>query len=119
MIDAIIFRTENQRKRIMLELMARSCMRVGEVLKLAPKDIEGRKIIIRNPKRCQDIPDNLCRCQIDCHKGGEIVGADIRRMIFEETQPHMLPDQKPHWKSFLKYCFARQPFDHSNVSRKN
>ena len=50
MIDEIIFRTENQRKRIMLELMARSCMRVSEVLKLAPKDIEGRKIIIRNPK---------------------------------------------------------------------
>ena len=49
MVDEIIFRTENQRNRIMLELMARSCMRVGEVLKLTPKDIEDRKIIIRNP----------------------------------------------------------------------
>ena len=29
----------------MLGLMARSCMRVGEVLKLTPKDIENRKII--------------------------------------------------------------------------
>lgn len=30
--------------------MARGCMRVGEVLKLIPKDIEDRKIIIRDPK---------------------------------------------------------------------
>ena len=34
----------------MLELMTRGCMRVGEVLKLTPKDIEDRKIIIRDPK---------------------------------------------------------------------
>ena len=50
LVDEIIFRTANQRNRIMLELMARSCMRVGEVLKLTPKDIEDRKIIISNPK---------------------------------------------------------------------
>jgi integrase/recombinase XerD len=30
--------------------MARACMRVGEVLKLRPKDIEDRKAIIRDPK---------------------------------------------------------------------
>ena len=30
--------------------MARSGMRVGEVLKLTPKDIEDRKVIIRDPK---------------------------------------------------------------------
>ena len=34
----------------MFELMARGCMRVGEVLKLTPKDIEDRKAIIRDPK---------------------------------------------------------------------
>ncbi len=49
-IDEIIFRTPNQRNRLMLELMARACMRVGEVLKLRPKDIEDRKAIIRDPK---------------------------------------------------------------------
>ncbi len=49
-IDEIIFRTRNQRNRLMLELMARACMRVGEVLKLTPKDIEDRKVIIRDPK---------------------------------------------------------------------
>lgn len=49
-IDEIIFRTPNTRNRLMLELMARACMRVGEVLKLRPKDIEDRKAIIRDPK---------------------------------------------------------------------
>ena len=42
-VDEIIFRTRNPRNRLMLELMARSCMRVGEVLKLEPHDIEDRK----------------------------------------------------------------------------
>jgi integrase/recombinase XerD len=49
-VDEIIFRTRNPRNRLMLELMALNCMRVGEVLKLKSSDIENRKIIIRNPK---------------------------------------------------------------------
>jgi integrase len=31
-VDEIIFRTRNLRNRLMLELMARSCMRIGEAL---------------------------------------------------------------------------------------
>ena len=50
MVDEIIFRTENQRNRIMLELMARGCMRIGEVLNLTPMDIEDRKVIVQSPK---------------------------------------------------------------------
>ena len=34
----------------MLELMARGGIRVGEVLKLKPKDIQGRKLFIGSPK---------------------------------------------------------------------
>jgi len=49
-VDEIIFRTQNQRNRIMLELMARGCMRIGEVLNLTPMDIEDRKVIIQAPK---------------------------------------------------------------------
>jgi integrase len=49
-VDEIIFRTQNLRNRLMLELMARSCMRIGEVLKLTPCDIDDRKAIIREPK---------------------------------------------------------------------
>jgi integrase/recombinase XerD len=49
-IDEIIFRTMNTRNRIMLELMARGGMRIGEVLNLRPRNIEDRKIIIEEPK---------------------------------------------------------------------
>jgi len=49
-VDEIIFRTMNARNRLILELMARGGMRVGEVLKLTPADIDDRKLIIQDPK---------------------------------------------------------------------
>ena len=50
MVDEIIFRTMKQRDRLVLELMARGGMRVGEVLGLTPADIHGQKLVIQNPK---------------------------------------------------------------------
>jgi integrase len=50
LIDEIIFKTTNPRNRIMLELMARGGMRVGEVLKIRPIDVHDRKIILPDPK---------------------------------------------------------------------
>jgi integrase/recombinase XerD len=49
-IDEIIFRTTEVRNRLMLELMARGGMRVGEVLKLNAGDVDDQKLTIRNPK---------------------------------------------------------------------
>ena len=49
-IDEVIFRTSKVRNRLMLELMARGGMRVGEVLKLTGGDVEDQKLVIRNPK---------------------------------------------------------------------
>ncbi|MGB6010819.1 MAG: site-specific integrase [Desulfobacterales bacterium] len=49
-IDEVIFRTTKIRNRLILELMARGGMRIGEVLKLTPDDIAGQKLIIRDPK---------------------------------------------------------------------
>ncbi len=49
-VDEIIFRTIDPRNRLMLELMARGGMRVGEVLKLTFRDVQNRKLIIRDPK---------------------------------------------------------------------
>jgi integrase len=49
-VDEIIFRTTNTRDRLLLELMARGGMRVGEVLKLTPRDVQDGKLIIRDPK---------------------------------------------------------------------
>jgi integrase/recombinase XerD len=49
-IDEIIFRTSKLRNRLILELMARGGMRIGEVLKLTPKDVTERKLVLRDPK---------------------------------------------------------------------
>jgi integrase len=53
-IDEVIFRTEKIRNRLMLELMARGGMRVGEVLKLRLKDIQDQKLILQAPKSGKD-----------------------------------------------------------------
>ena len=49
-VDEIIFRTTKIRNRLILELMARGGMRVGEVLKLTPADIQDRKLVLKEPK---------------------------------------------------------------------
>jgi integrase len=49
-VDEIIYTTLKIRDRLLLELQARAGMRIGEVLKLTPNDIDGVKVIIRNPK---------------------------------------------------------------------
>ena len=49
-VDEIIFRTMNIRNRLILELMARGGMRIGEVLNLRSSDIQERNLAIKNPK---------------------------------------------------------------------
>jgi len=49
-VDEIIFKTDNSRNRLLLELMARGGMRVGEVLKLKIKNVHGRKLFLSDPK---------------------------------------------------------------------
>ncbi|MEF8823684.1 MAG: site-specific integrase [Desulfohalobiaceae bacterium] len=50
MVEEIIFRTDNTRNRLMLELMDRGGMRVGEVLNLKAGDLDDRKLLIESPK---------------------------------------------------------------------
>ena len=49
-IDEIIFKIEKIRDRLLVELMARGGLRVSEVLKLTPRDVEDQKLILRDPK---------------------------------------------------------------------
>lgn len=49
-VDEIIFKTDKPRNRLMLELMARGGMRIGEVLKLRAMDVDDRKLLIVSPK---------------------------------------------------------------------
>jgi integrase len=50
LIDEVIFNSKSLRDRFILELQSRCGARIGEVLNIRAKDIEGRKITIRNPK---------------------------------------------------------------------
>jgi integrase/recombinase XerD len=49
-VDEIIFRSSKIRNRLILELMARGGMRIGEVLKLTANDLQDRKLTLREPK---------------------------------------------------------------------
>ncbi len=49
-VDEAIYRTSKPRNRLLLELMARAGMRISEVLKIRPIDIDGRKIFLQAPK---------------------------------------------------------------------
>jgi integrase/recombinase XerD len=53
-VDEIIFRTTKVRNRLILELMARGGMRIGEVLQLTPKDVSDHKLTIQSPKSGKD-----------------------------------------------------------------
>jgi len=46
-VDEIIFRTTKVRKRLILELMARGGMRIGEVLQLTPNDVGDHFLLWR------------------------------------------------------------------------
>jgi integrase/recombinase XerD len=49
-VNEIIFRTIKPRNHLILQLMARGGMRIGEVLKLTPADVDDRKLTLRKPK---------------------------------------------------------------------
>ncbi len=49
-MDEIIFKSDDTRNRLLLELMARGGMRIGEVLKLRAKDVDDRKLLLTKPK---------------------------------------------------------------------
>jgi len=49
-IDEVIFNSQNLRDRLLLELQARCGARIGEVLSIRVRDIDGRKILVHNPK---------------------------------------------------------------------
>jgi len=49
-VDEVIFKIPKPRDRLIVELMARGGLRVSEVLKLRGRDVEDRKLILRDPK---------------------------------------------------------------------
>jgi integrase/recombinase XerD len=86
-IDEVIFMTTKVRNRLMLELMARGGMRVGDVLKPTDGDVEDQKLVIRNPKSGKEmevvfIPKKLANRLKDYLKSK---GAEGSQRIFPIT----------------------------------
>jgi integrase/recombinase XerD len=48
--DEMVFKTTSERDRLMLELMARGGMHIGEVLKLTLAGVDGKKLRLIAPK---------------------------------------------------------------------
>ena len=53
-IDEVIFNSKDLRDRLLLELQSKCGARIGEVLTIRVKDMDGRKIIVHNPKSGKD-----------------------------------------------------------------
>jgi integrase/recombinase XerD len=51
---SILFRTMKPRNRIMLGLMERGGMKVGEAPRVMPRDIQNRKIAMAGPKSSKE-----------------------------------------------------------------
>ena len=49
-VDEVIFKIPKPRDRLIVELMARGGLRVSEVLKLTGRNVEDRKLTLRDPK---------------------------------------------------------------------
>jgi integrase len=49
-VDEMIYNTKNQRNRLMLELMARCGLRIGELLNIRASDVSERRLTIKTPK---------------------------------------------------------------------
>ncbi len=108
-VDEMIFRTENPRNRLMLELMARGGMRIGEVLKLTSKDIEERRVVIRDPKSGKEaeivfIPQKIAD-RLKKYIRDQNIGSDQKifpitypaaRMVVKKTGKLVGIDLRPH-----------------------
>jgi integrase len=75
-VDEMIYNTENQRNRLMLELMARCGLRIGELLGLKASDISERRLTIKTPKSGNEseiafMPEQLAKrlSEYITHKG--------------------------------------------------
>jgi integrase/recombinase XerD len=103
-IDEIIFRTTKPRNRLMLELMARGGMRVGEVLNINAADVDDQKLTIRNPKSGRTsevvfIPKKLADRLKDYIKASGIEGDRFSDLLYR-SQGH---DQESRglWWGFI------------------
>jgi integrase/recombinase XerD len=94
-IDELIYRTKDPRNRLLLELQARCGLRVGEVLKIRPSDIEGRKITLQDPKSGRTVENAFMP---------EPVANRMQRYIAPEGDPGRCPHLQAELFRSKVYC---------------
>ena len=118
LVDEIIFRTMKPRNRIMLELMAWGGMRVGDVLKIRPMDIQDRKITLPGPKSVEEskvvfipqkVADRLKECVKESGTGPEERPFPISYNA-ESNRPHFILSSLPCVDSLFLSVKERQRF---------
>ena len=145
-VDEIIFRTTKTRNRLMLELMARGGMRIGEVLKLRLRDLQDRKLILQEPKsgreheivfipqkvadRLREYALEVCKSPDDrifpiSYEGARVIVAKAGKLVGIKLRPHDLRRHSATYASRSGVPYrdreqghpeARQSVDHSAVS---
>ena len=121
-VDEIIFRTNNVRNHLMLELMARGGMRIDEVLTLTLNDLQDRKLVFREPKSGKDheivfIPQKVadrfrnyanqkCDNKEDrifpvCYEAARVMVSKAGKMVGIRLSPH---DLRKHSATFASRC---------------
>jgi integrase len=128
-VDEIIFRTATLRDRLLLELMARGAMRIGEVLKLTPNDIAERKLLLREPKSGRDaeivfIPQKVAdrlREYVRSEKAARAVVRKAGNLVGVYLRPH---DLRRHAATFASRSgvpieiISKIILRHANLSTK-
>ena len=59
-VDEIIIKTPSPRDRLLMEIQAKSGLRIGEVLSLRAGDIDGRKLVLVTPKSGKESEERIC-----------------------------------------------------------
>ena len=109
-IDEIIFRTTKPRNRLILELMARGGMRIGEVLKLTPDDIAGQKLLLRDPKSGREQEFIFITQKIADRLREYIVGPDCLKEDYCLKNPHSGSQTFYAQNSYISNKLEKNPF---------
>jgi integrase/recombinase XerD len=126
-IDEIIFRTTKVRNRLILELMARGGMRIGEVLKLRLCDLQDRKLVLREPKSGKEyefvfIPQKVAdRLREYAHAPGDRIFPPTARicksgkMVVKLRRRHSYASRSGVPIDFKSHPPARKSFDNKVI----
>ena len=96
-VEEMIYNAKKHRDRLILELQARSGLRIGEVLKIKVSDVSDRTITLREPKSGKEaemayMPENVSRKLAEYIKENTFQGEDNIYPLFVIRQQDLLSE---------------------------